>query len=79
MNNDKSQLRKRIKWLRIGLFAGVFLIVLLLGQLVFYFAGNFKTFMYGLQLILWTIFTTSNWFQYKKVKAQLQENEISRA
>ena len=73
MNNERTKIEKRIKWLRLSHFAGIILILLLLGQLIYYFGENFKTFMNGLQLILWTIFTISNWSQYKKVKQQLQE------
>ena len=78
MNDNKFQLEKRLKWVHVSLFAGVLLILLLLGQLIYYFGENFKTFMNGLQLILWTIFTVSNWFQFKQIKLQLQELSSSK-
>ncbi len=72
MNNNKFQLEKRFKWLRIGLIAGVLLIVLFLGQIIFTSTDNFHTFMNWFQFILWTTFSITNWFQFKKVKEQLQ-------
>ena len=74
MNNNKVKLDKRIKWLRITLFAGVFLVISHLIQLIFYSEDNFRIFMNGSQFILFTIFTISSWYQIKQTRKKLPES-----
>ena len=77
MNNNKSSLQKRIKWLRILLVAGIFLVIANLVQLIFYSEENFRIFMNGLQFILVTALTISFWFQLKNARKSLQQSEAS--
>ena len=77
MNNNKSSLQKRIKWLRILLVAGIFIVIANLVQLIFYSEENFRIFMNGLQFILVTALTISFWFQLKNARKSLQQSEAS--
>ena len=77
MNNSKSQMQKRIKWLKILLVAGIFLVIANLIQLIFYSDENFRIFLNVLQFILVTSLTISFWFQLKNARKMLQEEMAS--
>lgn len=72
MKDDKSKEKKRIKLLRIGFIVSVIVVILLVCQVIFESRDFFGKVMHWFILIMWIPVPVINWFQYKKVKEQFQ-------
>lgn len=74
MINDKSQLEKRIKYLRISHISSIVLIFISIAQIIFEPRDGFIS--YWFVLILWMSLSIVSWFDLKKAKNKLKENQI---
>ena len=69
---DKSKEMKRIKLLRAGFIVGIIVVLISICQLIFESGDTYRKVIQSVVLIFWVAAAIINWFGYKKVKEQLQ-------
>lgn len=72
MNNSQSQQIKSFKSSRRVFIIIVFMALISLVQIIFTSPDHLYKFMHWVQFIIFTIFSISNWLEFKKAKKQLQ-------
>ncbi len=74
MNNDKSQLKKRIMYLRLWHISSVVMVFISIAQIIFEPRDGFIS--YWFLLVLYISVSIVGWFELKNAKNKLKENQI---
>ncbi len=72
MNDEKPKVMKRIKLLRIGFIVSIITVIIGVCQVIFESPDVFGKVLHWFILIIWIPLPIINWFEYKKAKAQLE-------